>query len=131
MMHVPINVKSPNNISKWQTGFNSAFKGLKRPENGKKERNFISAICFHNSPTLSCPVSSCARVTYTDICHVLEKTLPPVFVGFVPQQWTWPCRAVSKMASRGNNGRLFRPVYWGLQHNTIVLVQYDTKLGFM
>jgi hypothetical protein len=27
-MHGPINVKSPNNISKWQTGFNSAFKGL-------------------------------------------------------------------------------------------------------
>jgi hypothetical protein len=27
-MHVPINVKSPNNTSKWQMGFNSAFKGL-------------------------------------------------------------------------------------------------------
>jgi len=27
-MHVPINVKSPNNISKWKMGFNSAFKGL-------------------------------------------------------------------------------------------------------
>jgi hypothetical protein len=27
-MHVPINVKSPNSISKWQVGFNSAFKGL-------------------------------------------------------------------------------------------------------
>jgi hypothetical protein len=29
-MHVPINVKSPNNIRKWQVGFNSAFKGLRR-----------------------------------------------------------------------------------------------------
>jgi hypothetical protein len=27
-MHLPINVKSPNNISKWQMGFNSTFKGL-------------------------------------------------------------------------------------------------------
>jgi hypothetical protein len=27
-MHVPINVKSPNNPSKWQMEFNSAFKGL-------------------------------------------------------------------------------------------------------
>jgi hypothetical protein len=27
-MHVTLNVKSPNNISKWQMGFNSAFKGL-------------------------------------------------------------------------------------------------------
>jgi hypothetical protein len=29
-MHVLINVKSPNNISKWQMGFNSAFKGLNK-----------------------------------------------------------------------------------------------------
>jgi hypothetical protein len=28
-MHGPINIKSPNNISEWQMGFNSAFKGLK------------------------------------------------------------------------------------------------------
>ena len=27
-MHVPINVKYPNNISEWQMRFNSAFKGL-------------------------------------------------------------------------------------------------------
>jgi hypothetical protein len=27
-MHVLINVKSSINISKWQIGFNSAFKGL-------------------------------------------------------------------------------------------------------
>jgi len=27
-MHVPINVKSPNNISEWQMGFNSTFKRL-------------------------------------------------------------------------------------------------------
>jgi len=28
-MHGSMNVKSPNNISKWQMGFNSEFKGLK------------------------------------------------------------------------------------------------------
>ena len=27
-MHGPINVKFPNNTSKWQMGFNSTFKGL-------------------------------------------------------------------------------------------------------
>ena len=27
-MHGPINVKSPNNISEWQMGFNSTYKGL-------------------------------------------------------------------------------------------------------
>jgi hypothetical protein len=30
-MYVTINVKSPNNIGKWQMGFNSAFKGLIKP----------------------------------------------------------------------------------------------------
>jgi hypothetical protein len=29
MMHGPMNVKSSNNTSKWQMGFNSAFKWLK------------------------------------------------------------------------------------------------------
>jgi hypothetical protein len=29
-MHVPINVKSPNNIRVWQMGINSAFKGLNK-----------------------------------------------------------------------------------------------------
>jgi hypothetical protein len=28
-IHGPINVKFPNNINKWQMGFNSAFKGLR------------------------------------------------------------------------------------------------------
>jgi hypothetical protein len=27
-MHVPTNVKAPNNISEWQMRFNSVFKGL-------------------------------------------------------------------------------------------------------
>jgi len=32
-MHGPINVKFPNNTSKWQTGFNSPFKGLNKRGN--------------------------------------------------------------------------------------------------
>jgi hypothetical protein len=28
-MHLPINVKFPNNINEWQMGFNLAFKGLR------------------------------------------------------------------------------------------------------
>ena len=36
-MHGPINVKSPNNISKWQMGFNSAFKWV------NKDRTVLSA----------------------------------------------------------------------------------------
>jgi hypothetical protein len=41
-MHAPINVKSPNNISKWQMGFNSAFKGLR------------GVYCVHKSLYIKC-----------------------------------------------------------------------------
>ena len=39
-MHVPINVKSPNNISEWQMGLNSAFKGLR-----KAPINIVMSVC--------------------------------------------------------------------------------------
>jgi hypothetical protein len=38
-MHGTINVKSPNNTSKWQMGFNSAFKGLTEEMEINNERN--------------------------------------------------------------------------------------------
>jgi hypothetical protein len=44
-MHGPINVKSPYNISKWQIGFNSAFKGLTHIENPTR-RNSVSKFYF-------------------------------------------------------------------------------------
>jgi hypothetical protein len=33
-MHLAINVKSPNNISKWQMGFNTEFKELNKQTGG-------------------------------------------------------------------------------------------------
>jgi hypothetical protein len=36
-MHLPINVKSFNNISKWHMGINSAFKGSKEIEDSKEK----------------------------------------------------------------------------------------------
>jgi hypothetical protein len=45
-MHGPINVKSPNNISEWQMGFNSAFKGLKRSGGKRKYWLAISNVKF-------------------------------------------------------------------------------------
>jgi hypothetical protein len=42
--HGPIKVKSPNNISKWQMGFNSAFKGLK-PGNIRNGTQCVSKRC--------------------------------------------------------------------------------------
>jgi hypothetical protein len=47
-MHGPINVKSPNNTSKWQMGFNSAFKGLIefQIQNGLKTEQNLSLYHF-------------------------------------------------------------------------------------
>jgi hypothetical protein len=44
-MHGPINVKSPNNIRKWQMGFNSAFKGLKTGSTVLAQRAFKWEMC--------------------------------------------------------------------------------------
>jgi hypothetical protein len=41
-MHGPINVKSPNNTSKWQMGFSSAFKGLMGK--GKRQKIYVMRI---------------------------------------------------------------------------------------
>jgi hypothetical protein len=51
-MHRPINVKSPNNISEWQMGFNSVFKGLiiinlsKARHGGSHSHVFMLKISF-------------------------------------------------------------------------------------
>jgi hypothetical protein len=55
MMHGSVNVKFPNNTSKWQMEFNSAFKGLNLNFLDflfKKHSNFIKirpveAVLFH------------------------------------------------------------------------------------
>jgi hypothetical protein len=53
-MHVPINVKSPNNIIKWQMGFNSAFKGLSTHSSPNcallrpVRQSVVSSCCLHN-----------------------------------------------------------------------------------
>jgi hypothetical protein len=48
-MHGPINVKSYNNTSKWQMGFNSAFKVLR--SNELKDWEEKTAIYFE--PTIA------------------------------------------------------------------------------
>jgi len=50
-MHVPTDVKSPNNISKWQMGFNSAFKGLMKIEFPRRYFPKSSNIKYHENPS--------------------------------------------------------------------------------
>jgi hypothetical protein len=59
-MRGPINVKSPNNTSNWQMGFNSAFKGLSRPASHPDMHKiriielFSLKICYSVSLTFGC-----------------------------------------------------------------------------
>jgi len=46
-MHGPINVKSPNNTSKWQMAFNSPFKGLMNLEFSRRIFKKFSNIKLH------------------------------------------------------------------------------------
>jgi hypothetical protein len=48
-LHLSINVKSPNNISKWHMGINSAFKGLNYDEYGTT----ILPVVVHGSENWS------------------------------------------------------------------------------
>jgi hypothetical protein len=50
-MHVRINVKYPNNISKWQMGFNLAFKGLMNMESEKYLHILSGMLCIILSVT--------------------------------------------------------------------------------
>jgi len=61
-MHGPIKVKSPNNISEWQMGFNSAFKGLIRVEFFRHILEKYSDIKFQDNPSSGIQVVSCGRM---------------------------------------------------------------------
>jgi hypothetical protein len=87
-MHVLINVKSPSNISNWQMGFNSAFKGLRwrlvwkgasvflsRHRHAHHILKRVAEICINLSNEQQ-PVFVCCA----DGCHGLKT------VGFIPLQ---------------------------------------------
>jgi hypothetical protein len=70
-MHGHINVKSPNNISKWQMGFNSAFKGLIYIVN--IVGYFLSCITMHgfmNVKLPNCNGPSAARTSSKPAFHL-------------------------------------------------------------
>ena len=73
-MHVPTNVKSPNNISKWQMGFNSAFKGLILGEQQQMYNTtvyvFFMTFLLHVSA-----VSSSSRSLHPNLINTYSNSL--------------------------------------------------------
>jgi hypothetical protein len=57
-----MNVKSPNNTSKWQMGFNSAFKGLMHFIKAKGFAEFLGAFAKLRKATISLVMSVCLSV---------------------------------------------------------------------
>jgi hypothetical protein len=72
-MHGPINVKSPNNISNWQMGFNSAFKGLKMEG---KRLLFDSPTYMRASPHVTCVFG-----------HILNSFILLKYLGLLSLEW--------------------------------------------
>jgi hypothetical protein len=70
-MHGPINVKSPNNTSKWQMGFNSAFKGL---------RNTIHAV------KVNVILLNKRQYLFPTKCQTTQMTITMVFSLLVPPE---------------------------------------------
>jgi hypothetical protein len=69
-MHRPINVKSPNNISKWQMGFNSAFKGLI-----SYRTHLVTNHSFSSGSSLQSPATVSGRIRlYTLFTRLLACT---------------------------------------------------------
>jgi hypothetical protein len=64
-MHVPINVKSSNNTSKWQMEFNSAFKGL----NKKIHVLLLYCIEKHNTKVRVIVCPSCVVIVALDLAE--------------------------------------------------------------
>jgi hypothetical protein len=74
-MHGPINVKSPKNISKWQMGFNSAFKGLRNVRMRKEVLSKISVSVRRGGSEVDLIVtldeaSSQVCISYLTTCSV-------------------------------------------------------------
>jgi hypothetical protein len=61
-MHVPINVKSPNNISEWNMEFNSAFKGLTESSSVEKSEEHGSIFVFNCASLLKYVLGSGCRL---------------------------------------------------------------------
>jgi hypothetical protein len=71
-MHGPINVKSPNNTSKWQMGFNSAFKRLMSALDGGQ---WLPSRPDRFTP--ECPLNMRLGVTRSWYGHLEKRPLLP------------------------------------------------------
>jgi hypothetical protein len=82
-MHGPINVKSPNNISKWHMGFNSAFKGLMTARNrcrvAQYEAAFILVPLSMKSTTSTRLWSQNTIYQQISHCEFIRSRLPGKF----------------------------------------------------
>jgi hypothetical protein len=80
-MHGPINVNSPNNISEWQMGFNSAFKGLTSCSMDREISNPPRAFTWHKRTTLLHARRASYKENANAFCPCLELAVFVMFDG--------------------------------------------------
>jgi hypothetical protein len=74
-MHVPLNVKSPNNISKWQMGFNSAFKRLSPSHQLQCKRQQESNTCSGPQKLTQATELYVVKQSYIQEMNIVTKML--------------------------------------------------------
>ena len=76
-MHVPINLKFPDNINEWQKGVNSAFKGLNEKTLTNKDglHNEINSVSNSRIFAIIVPQIICPLVPYTKTLTLKYKNL--------------------------------------------------------
>jgi hypothetical protein len=90
-MHGSINVKSPNNNSKWQMGFNSAFKGLTCNHHvlfsGTKQTYMLQDLpyCFFFTQNFSIGSNSKPSVSNPLPCLFIQQRTAAL--GLIVQSW--------------------------------------------
>jgi len=87
-MQGPINVKSPNNISEWQMGFNSAFKGLiQQTQNWKSKMDGDTRHSVF--PPHSSHCQKLQRFRYRMCPWNRHTALKTVNILYRTEVWTW------------------------------------------
>jgi hypothetical protein len=111
-MHVPINVKS-NNISKWQMGLNSAFKGLTRQ----------TMYVQHNTEPCSCYHCCSGKYYISSVC--VCRLRYPAYSAHAPYRHLCPARPYNIFPHYLTNGTIFEKK---IEHKMCILIVSKTSV---
>jgi hypothetical protein len=115
-----MNFKSPNNTSKWQMGFNSAFKGLNRFSEHREVQARSGKANAHKAASFICAVN----IGNVPVCvlYLIQSRSVRVITFYVEQK-VFICNKLAKYVSWGKKCSmevLFKPLVKNTVYKTEV-----------